>query len=183
MLGSCAAIMWGWNYGSALIFGLSLSVARSIAAFVLILVFRYPLQTALIVSASLAQIGEFSFILAELGVRLGMLPEEVRSFILAGALISIAINPLLFKLINPVHTWVKSYPKLLNFFERSNDPLTELPLTTQKEYLVGQMVLVGYGREEAVLLQTEITGKVFFAEGELAKNMGEYALNRFGKLI
>lgn len=247
-------------------------IGKSIAAFVLVLIFHYPLQSALIVSASLAQIGEFSFILAELGVRLGMLPEEGQSFILAGALISIGINPLVFKLINPVHAWIKSYPRLLAFFERSGDPLAELPMTTTEEYLEGQVVLVGYGRvgkrvahllsekaipfvvvednreiieslratnfpavygdasdpsvliqshiarasmliiviadtvhvrkmiqyayqlnpeievivrthdeEEAALLQKEITGKVFFAEGEIAKNMGEYALNRYGK--
>lgn len=247
-------------------------IGKSIAAFVLVLAFRYPLQSALIVSASLAQIGEFSFILAELGVRLKMLPEEGQSFILAGALISIAINPLVFKLINPVHAWIKSYPRLLSFFERSGDPLAELPMTTKEEYLSGQVVLIGYGRvgkrvahllseknipyvvieenrelitslrasgipsvygdasepsvliqshivhasllmiliadtvhlrkiihyayqlnpkieivvrthdeEEAALLQKEITGKVFFAEGEIAKSMGEYALSRFGK--
>jgi monovalent cation:H+ antiporter-2, CPA2 family len=87
-------------------------IGKSIAAFVLVLVLRYPLQSAFIVSASLAQIGEFSFILAEQGVRLGMLPVEGRSYILAGALISIAINPLLFKLINPIHTLLKSPKKL-----------------------------------------------------------------------
>ncbi|MCK1859672.1 cation:proton antiporter [Legionella pneumophila] len=121
-------------------------IGKSIAAFVLVLAFRYPLQSALIVSASLAQIGEFSFILAELGVRLKMLPEEGQSFILAGALISIAINPLVFQLINPVHAWIKSYPRLLSFFERSGDPLAELPMTTKEEYLSGQVVLIGYGR-------------------------------------
>ncbi|HHF7368502.1 TPA: cation:proton antiporter [Legionella bozemanae] len=248
-------------------------IGKSIAAFALVLAFRYPLQSALIVSASLAQIGEFSFILAELGIRLGMLPTEGQSFILAGALISIAINPLIFKLVNPVHAWIKSYPRLLHFFERAHDSLAELPMSTKKEYLAGQVVLVGYGRvgkrvahllseknipyvvieenreliaslrasgvpavygdaskpavliqshiahasmlmiviadtvhlrkmiqyayqlnpkieivvrthdeEEAVLLQKEITGKVFFAEGEVAKNMGKYALNRYGKL-
>lgn len=247
---------------------------KSIAAFILVLAFRYPLQSALIVSASLAQIGEFSFILAELGVRVGMLPEEGRSFILAGALISITINPFIFKLINPINTWVKSHPKLTSFFSWSNDPLAELPMITKEEYLSGHVVLVGYGQvgkriasllsekaipyviieenrelivhlrasgipvvygdaseaavliqghiarasmlmivisdtvnvrkmiqlaqeinpdietvvrshdeEEAILLQTEVTGRVFFAEGEIAKNMGSYALNRYGKSL
>ncbi len=247
-------------------------IGKSIAAFILVLAFRYPLQSALIVSASLAQIGEFSFILAELGIRLGMLPEKGQSFILAGALISIAINPLIFKLINPVHAWIKSYPRLLHFFEHTHDSLAELPISTKDEYLAGQVVLVGYGRvgkhvahllseknipyvvveenreliaslratglpavygdasepsvliqshivhasmlmivisdavhlrkmiqyayqlnseieivvrthdeEEAALLQKEIPGKVFFAEGEIAKSMGEYALRRYGK--
>ncbi|TPQ28828.1 cation:proton antiporter domain-containing protein, partial [Cupriavidus pinatubonensis] len=68
-------------------------VGKSIAAFALVLAFRYPLNTALTVSASLAQIGEFSFILAGLGLSLGLLPAEGMSLVLAGALISIALNP------------------------------------------------------------------------------------------
>ncbi|KTD22258.1 YbaL family putative K(+) efflux transporter [Legionella londiniensis] len=121
-------------------------IGKSIAAFALVLAFRYPLSSACIVSASLAQIGEFSFILAELGVRLGLLPVEGRSFILAGALISIAVNPLVFKLIEPVQRWVKSRSKLARLFGRSTDPLAELPMTTSEKYLSGQVVLVGYGR-------------------------------------
>ena len=110
-------------------------IGKSIAAFALVLVFRYPLSSACIVSASLAQIGEFSFILAELGVRLGLLPVAGQSFILAGALISIAINPLVFKLIDPIQAWVKSRSTLASFFSRSNDPLAELPMSTSEEYL------------------------------------------------
>ena len=66
------------------------------------LAFRYPLNTALTVGASLAQIGEFSFILAGLGLSLGLLPAEGSSLILAGALISIACNPLVFAAIDPL---------------------------------------------------------------------------------
>ena len=73
---------------------------KIIIAAVLMLGFRYPLKTALLVSVSLAQIGEFSFILAALGVNLGLLPPTGQSLILAGALISIAVNPLLFKVLN-----------------------------------------------------------------------------------
>ncbi|MFC3908517.1 YbaL family putative K(+) efflux transporter [Legionella dresdenensis] len=121
-------------------------IGKSIAAFVLVLLFRYPLRSALIVSVSLAQIGEFSFILAELGVRFNILPVEGRSYILAGALISIAINPLLFRLIQPIQNWTRSHASLSRIFERSSDPLAELPMTTSAEYLAGQVVLVGYGR-------------------------------------
>lgn len=71
-------------------------IGKSVAAFLIVIVFRYPLATALMVAASLAQIGEFSFILAELGVGLGLLPEEGRDLILAGAILSIVLNPLLF---------------------------------------------------------------------------------------
>ena len=70
---------------------------KSVAAFLLVLAFRYPLNTALTVSASLAQIGEFSFILAGLGVSLGLLSMEGQNLILAGAIISIALNSLVFK--------------------------------------------------------------------------------------
>jgi CPA2 family monovalent cation:H+ antiporter-2 len=62
---------------------------KSMAAFFIVLASRYPLNTALTVSASLAQIGEFSFILAGLGVSLGLLPKIGQDLILAGALISI----------------------------------------------------------------------------------------------
>ncbi|RXF72764.1 cation:proton antiporter [Hansschlegelia zhihuaiae] len=71
-------------------------IGKSVAAFLITLVFRRTVGTALTISASLAQIGEFSFILAELGVGLKLLPEAGRDLILAGALISIILNPLVF---------------------------------------------------------------------------------------
>jgi len=72
-------------------------LGKTVAAMLLVLAFRYPLSTALTVGAALAQIGEFSFILAGFGVALGLLPEEGRSLVLAGALVSIGLNPALFK--------------------------------------------------------------------------------------
>jgi CPA2 family monovalent cation:H+ antiporter-2 len=71
-------------------------VGKSIAAFLIVVAFRYPAATALTISASLAQIGEFSFILAELGVHLKLLPERARDLILAGAILSIMLNPAVF---------------------------------------------------------------------------------------
>jgi CPA2 family monovalent cation:H+ antiporter-2 len=71
-------------------------LGKSLAAFAIIRLFGYPASTALLVSVSLAQIGEFSFILAGLGVDLGLLPERGRNLILAGAILSILLNPLLF---------------------------------------------------------------------------------------
>ncbi len=124
----------------------------------LVLFLRYPLNTALIVSASLAQIGEFSFILAELGVSLGLLPGEGQSLILAGALISIAINPLLFKAIEPLEAWISGHAKIAKLLAHtSSDPLAELPTATHEKYLSGQVILVGYrrvGRRVAELLTT-----------------------------
>ena len=71
-------------------------VGKSVAAFLIVVAFGHPIGTALTISASLAQIGEFSFILAELGVGLNLLPEEGRDLILAGAILSIVLNPLIF---------------------------------------------------------------------------------------
>jgi len=77
-----------------LIVVLIIVVGRSVAAFLVVLAFRHTVATALMIASSRAQIGEFSFILAELGVALGLLPPEGRSLILAGAMITIVINPL-----------------------------------------------------------------------------------------
>ena len=119
---------------------------KSIAAMLITLAFRYPLNTALTVAASLAQIGEFSFILAGLGVTLGILPAQGMSLILAGAIISIAINPLLFSLITPFKKWVLGFSELAHHFEKRTDPFSELPISTERKFLEGQVVLVGYGR-------------------------------------
>jgi K+:H+ antiporter len=119
---------------------------KSLAAFFLVLLFRYPLNTALTVSASLAQIGEFSFILAGLGRSLGLMPAEGQSLILAGAIISIAVNPLVFHAIEPAQAWIRSRSKLAQALERPDDPLAVLPMTVELTRLTGQVVLVGYGR-------------------------------------
>lgn len=121
-------------------------VGKSVAAFLLVLLLRYPAKTALMVSASLAQIGEFSFILAALGISLKLMPEEGQSLILAGAIISIALNPVVFLATKPLERWLGKNLDLAAKFDRSPDPLAELPMTTPHEHLRGQVVLVGYGR-------------------------------------
>ncbi|MDB5805155.1 MAG: sodium:proton antiporter [Betaproteobacteria bacterium] len=121
-------------------------IGKSLAAMALVLLLRYPLNTALTVSAGLAQIGEFSFILAGLGVSLGLLPPAGQSLILAGAIISIALNPLVFSAIEPAQRWIRARSDLARRLERRDDPLAELPATVEPERLNGQVVLVGYGR-------------------------------------
>jgi CPA2 family monovalent cation:H+ antiporter-2 len=119
---------------------------KSIAAYLLVIVLRYPLRTALTVSASLAQIGEFSFILAALGISLKLMPHEGQSLILAGAIISIALNPLVFAAVKPLERWFGRNGGLAAKFDRSADPLAELPMSVPQEHLHDQVVLVGYGR-------------------------------------
>jgi CPA2 family monovalent cation:H+ antiporter-2 len=121
-------------------------VAKALAAMIIVLAFRYPLNTALSVAASLAQIGEFSFILAGLGMTLGLLPQEGMSLVLAGALISIAINPFVFTAIAPIRQWILDRSATARQLETREDPYAVLPTTTEQKYLEGQVVLVGYGR-------------------------------------
>jgi CPA2 family monovalent cation:H+ antiporter-2 len=73
-------------------------IGKALAAYVIVRILRYPVSTALVASAALAQIGEFSFILVSMGVAMRLLPEEAQNLILAGALLSITLNPLIFSL-------------------------------------------------------------------------------------
>ncbi|MBS0309617.1 MAG: cation:proton antiporter, partial [Proteobacteria bacterium] len=83
-------------------------VGKSLAAFAVVILLRYPAKTALTVSASLAQIGEFSFILIALGVSLKLVPPVAQSLVLAGAIISIALNPLVFSAMPSIRRWAES---------------------------------------------------------------------------
>lgn len=121
-------------------------LGKTAAAMLLVLAFRYPLSTALTVGAALAQIGEFSFILAGLGVALGLLPEEGRSLVLAGALVSIGLNPALFRVVDPVRLWILSRSASARRLEHRIDDLDELPQTTDRAMLEGHVVVLGYGR-------------------------------------
>ncbi|THK42052.1 Kef family K(+) transporter [Methylophaga sp. SB9B] len=121
-------------------------IGKSMAAMAITLAFRYPLNTALTVAASLAQIGEFSFILAGLGLTLGLLPQEGMNLVLAGAIISIALNPLLFSVVNPLRKWILMRSFLARRLERRQEPFAELPMSTESKFLKGQVVLVGFGR-------------------------------------
>ena len=121
-------------------------LGKTVAAVALVLLFRYPLNTALTVGVSLAQIGEFSFILAGMGVALNLMPVEGQSLVLAGALISIALNASLFAAVEPARRWILARSALARKLEQRDDPLAELPMSTDPKLLSRQVVLVGYGR-------------------------------------
>jgi len=119
---------------------------KSLAAFAIVLLRGYPVATALVVSASLAQIGEFSFILAGLGVTFGLLPPEGRDLILAGAILSITLNPLVFASIDPLLAWFRARPRLTALLERPGDRFST-PLDRSEETgLRDHAIIVGYGR-------------------------------------
>lgn len=120
-------------------------IGKTIAAMALVLFFRYPLNTAMTVGASLAQIGEFSFILATLGLSLKLITPEAQNLILAGALISITLNSFVFAAIEPIQVWIRKRSHLARLLERSGDPLSMLPDEVDQSYLRDQVVIVGYG--------------------------------------
>jgi CPA2 family monovalent cation:H+ antiporter-2 len=121
-------------------------VGKSAVALLIVRVFGYPLNTALIVSAGLAQVGEFSFILVGLGLSLGLIPVEAQSLVIAAAVISIGVNPFLFDAIEPVRKWVLERSPRAREVARPADPLAELPATVDPAHLTGHVVIVGHGR-------------------------------------
>src|SRR5713101_6990448 len=112
------------------------------AALLMVRAFGYPLATALIIAVGLAQIGEFSFILADLGIRLGLLPERARDLILGTSLVSIFANPILFTALERVKPWIERWDA-----KRAPPPPQEvaeeeLPVSGLSDHAV----LIGYGR-------------------------------------
>ncbi len=119
-------------------------IGKALAGFLLVMLLRGPMRTGLAVAAGLAQIGEFSFIVAELGRELQLLPEEGYQLVLAGALLSISLNPLLFRLIEPVEAWLQSQPGLRRLLgERPPD--LRAPLSEHAS-LRDHAIICGYGR-------------------------------------
>ncbi|MDR0234316.1 MAG: cation:proton antiporter [Zoogloeaceae bacterium] len=145
---------------------LTIVLGKSIAALMIVLAFRYPLNTALTVAASLAQIGEFSFILAALGVQCGMLPQAGMSLILAGAVISIALNGLVFTAMAPLQRWLLKRSALARRLAQRTDPYAQLPTSTARKFLQGQVVLVGYGRVGARIAQALETRDIPYVVAE-----------------
>lgn len=119
-------------------------LGKGLAALLIVLAFRKPLSTALTIAVSLAQIGEFSFILASLGVSLELMPEVGRDLILAGAIIAILLNPMLFSLLDRLQPWLVAREQRQP--EASLAPASEpsdnvLPLSEN-----AHTILIGHGR-------------------------------------
>ena len=148
-------------------------IGKSLAAALVVLALRYPLNTALTVSASLAQIGEFSFILAGLGVALQVLPTEAQSLVVAGAILSIAVNPLVFHAVAPLQRWLLARSQLARDLNAREDPLAELPMETDQKFLARQVVLVGYGRVGREIAQALRAAGVPFVVAEQNRELVE----------
>ncbi len=125
-------------------------VAKPLVALLIVDLMGYSVRTALVVAFGLAQIGEFSFIVAELARQLDVLPAEGHSVLVAAALISIAVNPALFRTIGPIEAWLKARPRAWAFLNRRAEAraggvnaATEARLREDAEAV--HAVVVGYG--------------------------------------
>ena len=120
-------------------------IGKSLTAFCLVHFLRYPLHTSLNVGAALAQIGEFSFILAAQGIALGMTDQKMLSMVVASAILSIALNPLMFAMIPYVRRFSVRYFAWARAAAMLTDPYSVLPKETSRRMLMGQTILVGSG--------------------------------------
>ncbi len=120
-------------------------IGKSVAALAIVLLCRYTLKTGLIVSSGLAQIGEFSFVLVALGITHELLPPESRDLVLAGAFISIALNPLMFYGSQLAYQYAGRNPGLSSAFNITEDNLSRLK-RGEKAALKDLVILVGFGK-------------------------------------
>lgn len=120
-------------------------IAKPTVALILVWAMRYPLKTALTVAIALAQIGEFSFILASMGNKLGVLPDEATNVLVAAAVVSIVLNPMAYWAITPIERWVQARPRLAALLDRSlptADVTPSAPLTVSASH---RAIVVGFG--------------------------------------
>jgi CPA2 family monovalent cation:H+ antiporter-2 len=122
-------------------------VSKALVKFAIVALFGYPTRVALTVGAGLAQIGEFSFILGTLGLELGLLPVEGFQLLVAGALLSIALNPVLFHFVDPLEARLRVNPLMTRLLARRAGDLAYLPAdATTDDVLRLHAVLCGYGQ-------------------------------------
>jgi CPA2 family monovalent cation:H+ antiporter-2 len=117
-------------------------IGKSVVAASLVLAFAYPLRVALVVAAGLAQVGEFSFILADMGRSLDLLSEDGNNLILGAALVSISLNPLIFLSIDPLERWVVRQPALARLLPEARRMRT---FTPPAGAFADHAVIAGYG--------------------------------------
>jgi len=98
--------------GAILLVTLLVVGAKSVTAFGIVVLLRRPLRVALTVAAALSQVGEFSFILATLGLSLALIPDEAFQLVVVAALVSITINPFMFRAVGPLERWIQARPGL-----------------------------------------------------------------------
>ncbi|MCT6518028.1 Kef family K(+) transporter [Proteus vulgaris] len=130
-------------------------IGKSAAALVLVRMFGHSRRTALTISASLAQIGEFAFILAGLGVALNVLEPDARNLVLAGALVSIMLNPVLFSLLDRYLAKTETKEEMEQLQQEELEE--EMPVPVD---ICGHAIIVGYGRAGSMLADKLLTQSI-----------------------
>jgi CPA2 family monovalent cation:H+ antiporter-2 len=132
-------------------------IGKPLAALAIVVLMGYSAHVAVGVAVALAQIGEFSFILASLGRQLGVLPAIANDTLIAAAIVSISINPLLYRMVDPVAHWLAARPRVARWFGRRGRQASESANDRDEERSSRhRAVVVGYGpvgRTVARLLQ------------------------------
>ena len=122
-------------------------VGKPLVAMVLVWSFGYPFRASVTVAVALAQIGEFSFILATMGHELGILTTDATNAIVAASIVSIVLNPVAYRMIRPLERWLAARPALWAFLNREPSVPSELQ-TSRKPRLADpdhRAVVIGYG--------------------------------------
>lgn len=141
-------------------------IGKSAAALVLVRMFGHSRRTALTISASLAQIGEFAFILAGLGVALNVLEPDARNLVLAGALVSIMLNPVLFTLLDRYLAKTETQEEMEKL-QQEELPEEEMPVPVD---ICGHAIIVGYGRAGSMLAEKLLAKSIPFVIIENSRN-------------
>jgi len=129
------------NIASILAITALIVVGKTLLTILMGFVFPWPARTTLVLAVSLSQIGEFSFILGQEELGLGLLNQSQYSLILAGALLSITLNTPAFRLIDPMEKWLRKFPAVWKLLDRQGPPMPETMRSMQDH-----VVIVGYGR-------------------------------------
>jgi len=146
-------------------------IGKALLSIFLGFLFSWPIRTTLVLAAGLSQIGEFSFILGQEGMGLGLLERNQYALILAGALLSITLNAPMFRLIHPLENWLQRFPKVWKWLDRHGPA----PILIE-ESIKDHVVIVGYGRVGrhivSLLGQMEIPHLVVEADAERVDELG-----------
>ncbi len=150
-------------------------IGKPVITMVMGFLFPWPARTTLVVAAGLSQIGEFSFILGQAGVTLGLLDQSQYSLILAGAILSITINPAMFRLSDSLERWLQRSPRIWNLLDKHR------PIPPQaEESIKDHVVIVGYGRVGrhivSLLGQMSIPHLVVEADAERVEELGRQGI-------
>lgn len=129
------------HWGQVLALSALIIVGKSVLTAITVFALPHPVHTALVVAAGRAHIGEFSFIIGQSGLALGLLSQDQYSLILAGAIVSITVNPLLFRSIAPIERWLKARPTLWRLLDRHG--IVEPP---RPSAMSDHVVIIGSGR-------------------------------------